>query len=148
MRPGVVIYPGNDLLSHPVTRAVPSALEGLTSVFGMGTGVTPPPWSPGTVNPTNREGGEEPGKNGIYGQAARPISTGKLNPFLGLHLRPINLVIFEGPLGGLRHGRPDLEVGFPLRCFQRLSRPNIATQRCPWRDNWYTRGSSVPVLSY
>jgi len=48
----------------------------------------------------------------------------------------------------LRHGRPDLEVGFPLRCFQRLSRPNIATQRCPWRDNWYTRGSSVPVLSY
>ena len=34
-------YPGNDLLSHAVTHAVPSALEGLTSVFGMGTGVTP-----------------------------------------------------------------------------------------------------------
>ncbi len=39
-------YPGNDLLSHPVSRAVPSAQEGLTSVFGMGTGVSPPPWSP------------------------------------------------------------------------------------------------------
>ena len=40
--------PGSDLLSHPVARAVPSALEGLTSVFGMGTGVAPPLWPPGT----------------------------------------------------------------------------------------------------
>jgi len=37
------IDPGNDLLSHTVARAVPSALGGLTSVFGMGTGVSPPP---------------------------------------------------------------------------------------------------------
>ena len=35
------INPGSDLLSHTVTRAVPSAVEGLTTVFGMGTGVTP-----------------------------------------------------------------------------------------------------------
>jgi hypothetical protein len=35
--------PGDDLLSHAATHAVPSALEGLTSVFGMGTGVSPPP---------------------------------------------------------------------------------------------------------
>ena len=27
-------------------KGVPSALTGLTSVFGMGTGVTPSPWSP------------------------------------------------------------------------------------------------------
>ena len=27
---------GGDLLSHPASRAVPSALEGLTSGFGMG----------------------------------------------------------------------------------------------------------------
>ena len=33
---------GGDLLSHTASRAVPSALVGLTSVFGMGTGVTPP----------------------------------------------------------------------------------------------------------
>ena len=32
--------PGDFLLSHTVTRAVPSAPTGLTSVFGMGTGVT------------------------------------------------------------------------------------------------------------
>src|SRR3954470_22333503 len=35
-----VFYPGNDLVSHKVALAVPSALRGLTSVFGMGTGVT------------------------------------------------------------------------------------------------------------
>jgi hypothetical protein len=38
--------PGNDLLSRPVARAVPSARTGLTTVFGMGTGVTPSLWSP------------------------------------------------------------------------------------------------------
>ena len=32
----------NDLLSHSAARAVPSARAGLTSVFGMGTGVSPP----------------------------------------------------------------------------------------------------------
>ena len=31
---------GGDLLSHTVTRAVPSAQKSLTSVFGKGTGVT------------------------------------------------------------------------------------------------------------
>ena len=28
-----------------------------------------------------------------------------------------------------------LEDGFPLRCFQRLSGPNVANQRCSWRNN-------------
>jgi hypothetical protein len=37
---------GDVLLSHTVTHAVPSALKVLTSVFGMGTGVAPSPWSP------------------------------------------------------------------------------------------------------
>lgn len=37
---------GGDLLSHTATRAVPSAQRALTSVFGMGTGVTPSLWSP------------------------------------------------------------------------------------------------------
>ena len=44
--------------------------------------------------------------------------------------------------------RPGFEGGFPLRCFQRLSRPHIATRRCGWRHNRYTRGASIPVLSY
>ena len=37
---------GNDLLSHAASRAVPSALEGLTSEFGMGSGMALPVWSP------------------------------------------------------------------------------------------------------
>jgi hypothetical protein len=37
---------GDDLLSHEVYPAVPSALAGLTSLFGMGRGVSPPPSSP------------------------------------------------------------------------------------------------------
>src|SRR5439155_27253334 len=37
---------GNDLLSRGLTPAVPAALEGLTAVFGKGTGVSPPPLSP------------------------------------------------------------------------------------------------------
>jgi hypothetical protein len=42
LRQGVFVKdPGGDLLSHTATHAVPSALRGLTSVFGMGTGVTP-----------------------------------------------------------------------------------------------------------
>ena len=45
-------------------------------------------------------------------------------------------------------GTPNPEEGFPLRCFQRLSLPNIATRRCHWRDNRNTSGSSNPVLSY
>nr|ADI21493.1 hypothetical protein [uncultured myxobacterium HF0070_11L13] len=31
---------GSDLLSHTASRAVPSARQGLTSEFGMGSGVT------------------------------------------------------------------------------------------------------------
>src|SRR3989304_6229309 len=52
------------------------------------------------------------------------------------------------PSGGLCPGRSHLEARFPLRCFQRLSLPNIATRQCHWRDNRNTRGSSTPVLSY
>lgn len=37
---------GGVLLSQGVSSQVPSALVGLTSVFGMGTGVTPPLWPP------------------------------------------------------------------------------------------------------
>ena len=38
--------------------------------------------------------------------------------------------------------------GFVLRCFQHLSLPYVATQLCPWQNNWCTRGMSIPVLSY
>ena len=37
---------GGVLLSRRVSPEVPSALEDLTSLFGMGRGVTPPLWPP------------------------------------------------------------------------------------------------------
>ena len=45
-------------------------------------------------------------------------------------------------------GESHLEVGFPLRCFQRLSAPKSATRLCRWHDNRLTGASSTPVLSY
>src|SRR4051794_37652156 len=50
--------------------------------------------------------------------------------------------------GSQAPGRSHLQASFPLRCFQRLSLPHIATRRCHWRDNRYTRDASTPVLSY
>ena len=76
-------------------------------------------------------------------QANRTISTGKLHALLHFHTRPINVVVFHGSQGNTR-----FEVGFPLRCFQRLSRPYIAMLHCRWRDNSSTRGTFIPVLSY
>ena len=37
---------GGDLLSHTLPSAVPSALAGLASGFGMGPGVSLPLWPP------------------------------------------------------------------------------------------------------
>ncbi len=76
-------------------------------------------------------------------KANRAISTGQLRALLRLHTPPINQVVFLDP-----SGKAHLEEGFPLRCFQRLSRPHIATRQCRWRDNRNTRGASIPVLSY
>src|ERR1700754_2821734 len=76
-------------------------------------------------------------------QANRTISTGKLHALPHFHTRPINVVVFHGSQGNTR-----FEVGFPLRCFQRLSRPYIAMLHCRWRDNSSTRGTFTPVLSY
>ena len=50
--------------------------------------------------------------------------------------------------GGQASGKTNLQASFPLRCFQRLSLPHIATRQCHWRDNRYTRDASTPVLSY
>src|SRR5437773_2695145 len=77
----------------------------------------------------------------------RPISTGRLNTSPCVHLRPIYLVVCEGPYS-MKDGRSHLGASFALRCFQRLSLPNVANQPCRWRDNWHTRGPSAPVLSY
>ena len=76
-------------------------------------------------------------------QADRAISKAQLHALLRFHMPPIDVVVYHGS-----RARPGFEGGFPLRCFQRLSRPHIATRLCRWRDNRSTRGASIPVLSY
>ena len=134
-------------------------------MFGMGTGVAPPAMPPGIGLSHRSRCTDAPDTETLErsqtllshrsvmlrknrGQAARAISTGQLNALRRLHLRPINLVIFQGPSEGLRPGRSHLQAGFALRCLQRLSLPDIATQRCSWRNSWHTSGPSTPVLSY
>ena len=78
----------------------------------------------------------------------RPISTSHLHRLLGFQFWPINPMVCGGPYPLEGGEKPHLGTGFPLRCFQRLSLPNVANQRCSWWNNWHTRGSSVPVLSY
>ena len=76
-------------------------------------------------------------------ESSRAISTARLNPSQGLHLPPIHVVVFNDP-----QARSYLAAGFALRCFQRLSLPDAATRRCPWRDSRHTGGLSITVLSY
>ncbi len=60
----------------------------------------------------------------------RSISTPPLHLLPDFHVEPIN-GCSSRDLTGLNHGNTHLEVGFPLRCFQRLSTPHMATQRLP-----------------
>jgi hypothetical protein len=46
---GFLVNAGNHLRSHTLTRAVPSTQRGLTSVSGMGTGVTLAVYSPANL---------------------------------------------------------------------------------------------------
>ena len=73
----------------------------------------------------------------------RTISTPRLSTLLYLHLAPINLIISQ-----VSQTIPNLEAGFPLRCFQRLSIPDIATGQSAWQQSPHTRGQFTPVLSY
>lgn len=98
---------GGVLLSQGRSSQVPSALEGLTSVFGMGTGVTPPLWPPKSVVNYERRSGRtgSAASRGLHSEherlctnpSPRPISTGQLNALLHVHFRPINVVFCHGP---------------------------------------------------
>ena len=79
----------------------------------------------------------------FYGQAMGLISTGQLSTLLHLHFQPITSWSTRSLTG-----RTNLGSGFTLRCIQRLSMLHLATERYGWRHNSYTRGGSIPVLSY
>jgi len=65
----------------------------------------------------------------IY-SSLRSVSTYQLNILLYLHFMAINGWSCRD-LICLRNENTHLEVGFPLRCFQWLSVPYLATQRLP-----------------
>ena len=95
---------GGDLLSRGVSPQVPSALAVFTSVFGMGTGVSPPLlppeiWCAHARSDVNRwsSAAERTRTPRRRIPSPRPISTGRLNTSPCVHLRPIYLVVFQGP---------------------------------------------------
>jgi hypothetical protein len=59
------------------------------------------------------------------------VSTAQLHPLPGFHLRPIKPVVSRRPYPVQAGGGPHLGVGFPLRCFQRLSRPDVGYPAMP-----------------
>ena len=161
----LLLYPGNVLLSQEKNLSVPSAIADLTSVFGMGTGVTPPLSSPGYL-PYSLSSLPAPSKlySTIYSNTKYPnLLPSSYHCFLG---QALDLLVSVSSidhstytpdlstrsslwsLTSFRNGKSHLKVCFALRCFQRLSSPDLATQLCLWRDNWFTSGLSNPVLSY
>ena len=160
---------GGDLLSHVLGRSTmgASGFHGrVRNGVGWGTRAighqvdAPPPW-PRRGQAAQRFshpgwGGGVVGKSCWHGwsrlalwwsltedEVDRAIRTGQLSASPRLHIRPIDVVVCHGPWA-----RPGFAVGFPLRCVQRLSRPDLATRLRGWRHDRSTRGPSTPVLSY
>ena len=120
------VVSGDVLLSHTVSRAVPLALKGLASGFGMEPGVSLSLWSPKLYGDTGTPLGTARPVNGcavvgvpdrISGTAQwtrvpplrvgsslcsspRPISTGQLHVLPRFHFLPINPVVSPGALPG------------------------------------------------
>ena len=147
---------GNNLSSRAASSQVLSTRESLTAVFGMGTGGTSQPSSPDLLNGLLR-----PSKlyRRNYSQTNLSSTHILLNQALDglVPVRSIHCCTYTPGLSTLSssrrltdlcHERSHLGVGFTLRCFQRLSCPDVATQRYAWRHNWYTIDPSTPVLSY
>jgi hypothetical protein len=145
--------PGSDLLFRAYLAQYHRRWGFSRPSSGWDRVLCPPLWPPGRASPpsprvTGVSAHGRPGlaaARGRYGWdwRVRAISTGQLAPIARL------------PPPAYRRGglprlstRPGFEGGFPLRCVQRLSRPHLATRHCGGRHNRYTRGASLPVLSY
>ena len=132
------------------------AWPGSAAGMGRGRGATPPPpllifWHGVMGTVAVEDGGDrgpEPGAGaGRGGQAIgcwdRSAAAIARRP-LPAH-RPGRL---PGAFAASSCRKPRLGGGFALRCFQRLSGPDLATRRCPGRDSRHTSGRSSPILSY
>jgi hypothetical protein len=148
--------PGDDLLSHGQS-AISSARRRFTFLFGMGRSGANALWSPGIL-----EEGSGTGlciapcirpANVHVSQGYRVKPHGQLVPVSSRRYRPCTPGLSTSwsrttLQGSQAPGRSHLQASFPLRCFQRLSLPHIATRQCDWRHNRYTRDASTPVLTY
>ena len=127
---------GLDLSSHPVARALLSALRCFKTLFEKGrvgsTSLKRPErnaFKKNYITPSFFElvkrrllgiSFEMPANH-----VQSTLSTVRLKLLPAVHRLPINLVVSQGSIGKFYLG-----VGFPLRCFQRLSNSNVATLRC------------------
>ena len=111
-----------------------SALAGLTAVFGMGTGVTLPVWSPGKkiverawCGPARYERSHMP----LWQRENRGTNSMMIKPMdrlVSVSSVPLDIRTYTSDLSTWWSttdliGRIHLGVGFTLRCFQRLSCP-------------------------
>ena len=144
--------------------AVPWALRGFTAEFGMGSGGAPALSAtrstdhPLCPHPGGRGAGgggwASPGMGGrsrVGGCGCRwrgSRSIGRLGPVSCTRRRASTPGLSTWWSTTALMARPGFAVGFPLRCLQRLSCPNLATRLRGWRHDRSTRGSSTPVLSY
>ena len=163
--------------TFPRSRAVSSALRGLTSLFGMGRGAPPRycrhsclSW-PLACNPPCafflahfQDAGRERDGDGFRPCLSSSRDFLDLSRKAALHcaaasIRAISAARLNvSQRSHLRpidvvvcHGplrRPHLGAGFALRCLQRLSDPDAATRLRAWRHDRHTVGPSDPVLSY
>ena len=141
------------LFSQAVSSQLSSAQVSLTSVFGMGTGVSIMLSLPDSSCQVS-SGHSKPDSSFssfklacLFGQALDLLVSVRLTCHHAYTPDLSTLSSLRG-LTCLRNGKSHLEVGFTLRCLQRLSLPHLATQLCHWRDNWSTIDASIPVLSY
>ena len=81
-----------------------------------------------------------------FRSSCRPISIGKL-PDCSAFTADLSPDRLSGVFV-LAYWNLLLEVGFTLRCLQRLSAPHFASLLCRWHDNSCTSDASTPVLSY
>ena len=58
------------------------------------------------------------------------VSTGQLRRLLALHIRPIDLVVFQGPSGSKSNGNLILRGVSRLDAFSVYPGRTLATQRC------------------
>ena len=131
------IEPGTELFSQEAALQVSSPLRRFTLEFGMES-----KWCHRAQSTRNNCWVEFNPQDCINPQITLPlslfllrssprsVSTSRLQTLLLFHLTPIN-GCYPRDLTGKCHESTHLEVGFPLRCFQRLSSPHLATQRLP-----------------